>query len=430
MGILVVGRRHQRQALTPQAADWHCGGISKRICCASGSGLSSTNRQQWVQTQKLTANHNEHSLGTLFSGGTASQGAVHAGCVQCVRKELDCAALGQCPVGASQNRGGRTVVTGSGFSEWDQGQAQMRDVGPILSRRSLGILWPQSDLFRHTGWNGWKARPKHGRACKCQAPKAAIEVDGRPSGPGFDQARIPGSASRVSGRRAGNPSRRTGRTPLDGLRFRQPDLRYSAFLLLASRRASGRHKVGGFGSAASDAPGAERWPSGVEIAESLQPTGRLRLCFGKAQGAQATRLVGRAEKEDPARIQEHWHRRSRLAYLPPHCGNDVSGDGRTPTHDPRLLAAQQPPRHEQVFAGDIEDQASRSRQIGRRLFAWGLVTQAQPASMNASSLRITNGEPAFGAYRPLTSPDLFGSVLVSDWKIWRGRRDSNSRPLP
>jgi len=53
------------------------------------------------------------------------------------------------------------------------------------------------------------------------------------------------------------------------------------------------------------------WSSRVEITESLQPTGRLRLCFGKAQGSQATGLVGGAEKEDPARIQEHWHRRRR-----------------------------------------------------------------------------------------------------------------------
>jgi len=414
MGIPVVGRRHQRQALTPQAADWHCGGIPKRLCSASGSGRSSINRQQWVQTQNLTAHHNEHSLGSLFSGGTALEGAVHAGCVQCVRKELDCAALGQCTVRASQDRGGRTVVTGSGCSGWDQGQAQMRDVGPILSRRSLGILWPQSDLFRNTGRNGRKARSEHGRTCQCQAPKVAVQIDGRTSGPGFDQARVPGSASRVPGRRARNTSRRAGRPPLDGLRFRQPELRYPALLLLASGRPSRRHKVGGFSSAASDASGAQRWSSRVEITESLQPARRLCLRFGKAQGTQATRLVGRAEKEDPARIQEHWHHRRRLAYLPPHRGDDVSGDGRTPTHDPRLLAAQQPPRHEQVFAGYIKGQASGPRQIGRRLFAWGLVTQAQPALMNASSLRITNGEPAFGAYRPLISPDFFRSVLVSD----------------
>ena len=255
MGIPVVGRRHQRQALTPQAANWHCGGISKRICSASGSGLSSTNRQQWVQTQKLTANHNEHSLGTLFSGGTAPQGSVHAGCVQCVREKLDSCALGQCTVGASQDRGGRTVVTGIGCSGWDQGQAQVRDVGPILPRRSLGILWPQSDLYRDTSWNGWQARPEHRCPCQCQASEVAIEIEGRTSGPGFDQARVPGSASRVPGHRARNTSRRTGRSPLDGLRFRQPDLRYPALLLLASGRPSRRHEVGGFGSAASDASG-------------------------------------------------------------------------------------------------------------------------------------------------------------------------------
>src|SRR6516165_8864264 len=405
MGIPVVGRRHQRQALTPQAANWHCGGISKRICSASGSGLSSTNRQQWVQTQKLTANHNEHSLGTLFSGGTAPQGSVHAGCVQCVREELDSCALGQCTVGASQDRGGRTVVTGSGCSGWDQGQAQVRDVGSILPRRSLGILWPQSDLYGDTRWNGWQARPEHRCPCQCQASEVAVEIDGRTSGPGFDQARVPGSASRVPGRRARNTSRRTGRSPLDGLRFRQPDLRYSAFLLLASWGASGRHKVGGFGSVAADAPWAQRWPSRVEITEPLRQARGLRLRFGKAQGSQAARSGRSVEKEDPARVQEDWHYRRGLAYISAHSGNDAGGDGRTPTHDPRLLAAQQPPRHEQVPAGDVKDQASGTRQIGRRLLACRLATQIEPGSIGDAKQRIRNLEFASCAYRPLISPD-------------------------
>ncbi len=154
-----------------------------------------------------------------------------------------------------------------------------------------------------------------------------------------DQLHVPGC-------RVGNTSRRTGRAPLDGLRFRQPDLRHPAFLLLAPGRASCRHKVGGFGSAASDASGSQRWPSGVEITESLQPVRRLRLCFGKAQGSQAPRFGCRAEKEDSARVQKHWNHGRRMAYGSTHRGNNVSRDGGTPTHDPRLLAAQQPSRHE------------------------------------------------------------------------------------
>src|SRR6202022_2744081 len=206
-----------------------------------------------------------------------------------------------------------------------------------------------------------------------------------------DRARVPRSASRVPGCRIGNTSRRTRRTPLDGLRFQQPGLRHPTFLLLASWRAPHRYKVGGFGSVAADAPWAQRWPSGVEITEPLQPARGLRLRFGKAQGSQAARSSRRVEKEDTARVQEDWHYRRGLAYVSAHSGNDASGDGRTPTHHPRLLAAQQPPRHEQVPAGDVEDQASGTRQVGRRVLACRLVTQNEPGPIDAKR-RIRNLE--------------------------------------
>ena len=70
------------------------------------------------------------------------------------------------------------------------------------------------------------------------------------------------------------------------------------------------------------APWAQRWPSGVEITEPLQPAGGLRLCFGKAQGSQAARSGRSVEKEDPARVQEDWHYRRGLAYISAHGGND------------------------------------------------------------------------------------------------------------
>src|SRR6202030_4286655 len=147
--------------------------------------------------------------------------------------------------------------------------------------------------------------------------------------------------------------------------------------------------VGGFGSVAADAPRAQTWPSGVEITESLQPARGLRLRFGKAQGSQAARSGRSVEKEDPARVQANGHYGRGLAYISAHSGNDASGDGRTPTHDPRLLAAQQPPRHEQVPAGDVEDQASGTRQVGRRLLACRLRdvvnTVPAPGGLNGSS---------------------------------------------
>jgi len=86
----------------------------------------------------------------------------------------------------------------------------------------------------------------------------------------------------------------------------------------------------------------------------------------RLKGRKPLDLGRRVEKEDTARVLMDWHYRRGLAYVPAHGGNDASGDGRTPTHDPRLLATQQPPRHEQVPAGDVEDQASGTRQVGRQ----------------------------------------------------------------
>src|SRR5216683_395876 len=324
------------------------------------------------------------------------------------------APLGKYAVGPDQNSGSREVAAGNRGRKWNPGQNQVCDVGFVFPCGSLGVLWPQPDLLRHSGRKWRKERAKYGSSCQFQAPKVAVEIDCRASGVGSDRARVPRSASRVPGCRIGNTSRRTRRTPLDGLRFQQPGLRHPTFLLLASGRAPHQYKVGGFGSAAADAPRAQTRSSGVEITEPLQPARRLCLRFGKAQGSQAARSGRRVEKEDPARVQEDWHYWRGLAYVPAHSRNDASGDGRTPTHDPRLLAAQQPPRHEQVPAGDIEDQASGTRQVGRRLLACRLATQIEPGPIGDAKQRIRNLEFASCAYRPLISPDPFGSGLVSD----------------
>jgi len=71
-----------------------------------------------------------------------------------------------------------------------------------------------------------------------------------------------------------------------------------------------------------------------------------------------------------------------LAHVPTFGWNHAGGDGRTSTHNPRLLAAQQPSCHEQVPAGDIEDQTLGAGQIGRRDFADGYFAEDKPNPMN------------------------------------------------
>jgi hypothetical protein len=111
-------------------------------------------------------------------------------------------------------------------------------------------------------------------------------------------------------------------------------------------------------------------------------------------------------------------------------GNHAGGDGRTSAHNSGLLAAQQPSCHEQVPAGDIEDQTLGTGQIGRRYFADGYLAEDKPNPMSAVWNRSRMGPFSFGAYRPLTSPNLLDVRVASAWNEWRGRRDSNPRPLP
>ena len=71
-----------------------------------------------------------------------------------------------------------------------------------------------------------------------------------------------------------------------------------------------------------------------------------------------------------------------------------------------LPAARQPSCHEQVPAGDIEDQAIGTGQIGRCDSADGPLAENKPNPMSDVSERFRMGPFSSGAYRPLTSPDL------------------------
>ena len=122
--------------------------------------------------------------------------------------------------------------------------------------------------------------------------------------------------------------------------------------------------------------------AGLEISESSQPTRAFRLLFGKIERQQTTRSGFRTKEEDPTSVQEDWHHRCGMAYLSAHGGNHAGGDGRAPAHNPRLLAAQQPSRHEQVPAGNIKDEALGAGQVGRRHPAWRILAQANPNSVS------------------------------------------------
>jgi hypothetical protein len=63
--------------------------------------------------------------------------------------------------------------------------------------------------------------------------------------------------------------------------------------------------------------------------------------------------------------------------------------------------------------GDIEDQMIGTGQVGRRYFADRYFAEDKPNPMNAACERSRTGTFSFGAYRPVTSPDLLDVRVAS-----------------
>ena len=206
---------------------------------------------------------------------------------------------------------------------------------------------------------------------------------------------------------------RTRGAPLAGVRLRQHEHQRPTLLLLASRWKPQKHKNGSICKTAADASKPEAFFAGVEIAKSLQQTGRFRIPFRTTARYQAVRSSFSPEEENTACLQTDRNQGCRLAHVSTFRRNDARGDGRTSTHNPRLLAAQQPSCHEQVPAGDIGDQTLGTRQIGRRYFADGYFAEDKPNPMNAVCERFRMETFSSGAYRPLTSPDLLDVRVAS-----------------
>src|SRR5439155_5769227 len=81
----------------------------------------------------------------------------------------------------------------------------MCDVGFVFSRRSVGVLRPQSHLFRHTGGNWGQARPEHRRANQRQASEIPFGFVTRTGQVRPGRAGISGSCSRSRTPASGAP---------------------------------------------------------------------------------------------------------------------------------------------------------------------------------------------------------------------------------
>jgi hypothetical protein len=179
---------------------------------------------------------------------------------------------------------------------------------------------------------------------------------------------------------------------LTNFQFRDHELQRSTLVLLASRWESEEHKNGSVCKAAADASKPETFLAGVEVAKPLQQTGGFRFPFRKTARQQAVGSSFSVKKKDSACIQTNRNHGCRLAHLSALGWNHASGDGRASTHNPRLLAAQQPPCHEQISPDDFEDQTVGTGQNGRRDFADGYFAEDKPNSMNAGEVLTRLGQ--------------------------------------
>jgi hypothetical protein len=386
----MVGRRHQRQTGASQSASRGCQEIPDRISRECCSRRSSANDQQSLRPQESAAHNHQYALGALLSRGTTSQSSIHTGRVHHVRKELDCPAMGQSPTRASQNSRGRALASSDRSGRWNESQDQVCYVGFVFPRSSMGVLWPQSDLFRHTGGNWGQARPEHRRANQRQASEIPFSFVTRTTHVRAGGTRVSGSASRFSGRGLGNSPRRTRGAPLAGVRLRKHELQRSALVLLAPRWKPEEHKDGSVCKAVADASKPQTILAGVEVTKSLQPAGRLRFSIRKTARQQAPGSSFSVKEEDSACIQTNRNHGCWLAHFSALGWN-----------------------HAGVLAGDFEDQTFSAGQIGRRDFANGYFAEDKPDPMNAAGERFRMGPFSSGAYRPLTSPDLLNVRVAS-----------------
>jgi hypothetical protein len=163
----------------------------------------------------------------------------------------------------------------------------------------------------------------------------------------------------------GNSSRQNRCAPLAGVRLREHELQRSTLVLLASGCEPERKCL-------------QSCCRCIQALKHSLQEWKSQSLYNKPEDFvfPSERLQGRK----PLDLAPVLKRRLRPAFRRIACGlahfstlgwNRAGRNGRTSTHDPRLLAAQQPPCNDQIPAGDFEDQTAGTGQIGRRYFADG-----------------------------------------------------------
>ena len=209
--------------------------------------------------------------------------------------------------------------------------------------------------------------------------------------------------------------RTTGRnrsSALDGLRLPEGSFPHSALLLLGSGRAFEGDQDGGICETLAHASGAQEGPCRVEGPKPVYGRSGFCISVDSQERTKAARPCGSAEAANQARIWEAWNPGCGLAYVSPLSRKHTGRYGRAPTHDSRLLAPQQPQRHQPILAGDIQNQAPRPGKAGRCDSAYGIAVWEQVTSDS-----IAPRQPFRPQLKGKTCVRLFSSSCSAYWTL-------------
>lgn len=367
MGVPLVGKGHKRQTGSQEGANRGRRCLFHRIGRSGSSGCSSPNHQQSRHSSTTLSETDRCSIvGTLLPRRTASKRTFNAGFLLGLCQKLDPPEVGRLSTQDGEDGGSRTLASRHEFGRGKQGENQVRDVRIVFSWGPLGALQLQPNLFgrgcrqrRKTGSKHWSTRQWETSQLSACAESGAGEVRAQ-------QIEIPRAASRISGRSARNATWRAWCFAVDGLRFRVVLVSNPELFLLETRRTFEVHQNRGLSPASAYAPNAQIRSPRVEVSKPLHQARGLRIPLTAICGSEAFGSCSDPQTPYPTCVREARNCWRRLAHVSPHCGDDAGRNGRTPTHHPRLLAAQQSARDKQVPAGHLEEQTPCPRETGGR----------------------------------------------------------------
>jgi len=379
-GVYRCGKKHQRKAVASAKFSWGVKKYPTESAVHAASRRSSVNYQQSLRTSEPAANDHQQALGALPSRGTASQSSVHTRLLHHLRQKLDWSTLGISHWNKSKPSRW-SAGTSDRSSEWYSSEDKCVMSAWFSARRSWEFCGHNPISSGIPVGSGGKRGPAP--AC-VSAPNVRVplwSLSAEQVKMGLAGLEISGSASRVSRGCVRNTSRELGLCA-GSTALSKHELQPATLVLLASRWAPEVHQNGSIGQACCRASKPETCLARLK-SQSLYNQRSISSFLRKTERQQTTRSGVSAQEERFNLRQERLGiGRRGLAHFR-HTVGTMLAEMAASAHNPRLLAAQQPSCHEQVPAGNIEDQTLAQDKLVDAIFADGSFAEDKPNPVSA-----------------------------------------------